>query len=244
MNRFFVEKSQIGKETIDICDSSDVRHLVCSLRIKKGEELFISDGEGGGYITQVTRVSKHRVSLKIKNTLKKWCRDGQQIRITLACAVPKGVRFEEVLDKATQLGADEIIPLLTERTFIKKDAFDKKRDRLVRIMTAAAKQSGALFLPHLREAVYFKDFIKEAGPFDLCLLPNLSERPFSLMKAVATFKGKRILVLIGPEGDFSPQERALAFQRGCQGVSLGESVLRVDTAAIATISFLKMFFSQ
>ena len=243
MNRFFVEKGQIGKETIDICDSGDVQHLVRSLRVKKGEELFISDGEGTGYIAQVTQVSKHRVSLKIKTTLKKCSRDEQQIKITLACAVPKGVRFEEVVDKATQLGIDEIIPLLTERTFIKKDAFDKKRDRLQRIMTAAAKQSGALFLPHLREVVYFKDFIKEVGPFDLCLLPNLSERPFSLMKAVSAFKGRRILILIGPEGDFSPQERALAFQMGCKGVSLGESVLRVDTAAIVTISFLKMFFS-
>ena len=243
MNRFFVEKSQIGRETIDICNSSDVRHLISSLRVKKGEDLFVSDGEGSGYIAQVTQVSKHRVSLKIKTTLKKCSRDEQQIRITLACAVPKGVRFEEVVDKATQLGADEIIPLLTKRTFMKKDAFDKKRDRLQRIMTAAAKQSGASFLPHLREAVYFKDFIKEAGSFDLCLLPNLSERPLGLKKAVATFKRGRILVLIGPEGDFSPQELALAFQMGCQGVSLGESVLRVDTAAIATISFLKMFLT-
>ena len=241
MNRFFVEKSQIGKETIDICDVNDVHHFIQVLRVKKGEDLFITDGQGAGYIAQITQVSKHRVSLKIKKTLKKNSRDEQQIKITLACAVPKGVRFEEVVEVATQLGIDEIIPLLTERTFIKKDAFDKKRDRLERIMTAAAKQIGALFLPFLREAVYFKDFIKEADHFDLCLLPNLSERPFSLKKAVATFKARRILVLIGPEGDFSPQERALAFQMGCQGVSLGESVLRVDTAAIATISFLKMF---
>jgi len=243
MNRFFVEKSQIGKETIDICDASDVHHLVCSLRVKKDEELFISDGEGAGYMAQVTLVSRHRVFLKIKKALKKSGRDEQQIRISLGCAVPKGTRFEEVVEKTTQLGIDEIIPLLTERTFIKKDAFIKRMSRLQRIMTAAAKQSGVLFLPYLREAVYFEDFIKEAEHFDLCLLPNLSERPLSLKKAVASFKKGRILVLIGPEGDFSPREIDRAIKAGCLGVSLGDSVLRVDTAAISVLSFIKLFFN-
>ena len=116
-------------------------------------------------------------------------------------------------------------------------------NRLQRIMTAAAKQSGVLSLPHLREAMVFKDLMKEAEDFDLCLLPNLSKRSLSLKQAATAFKGERILVLIGPEGDFTPEEIRLALEKGCQGVSLGEAVLRVDTAAIAVVSFLKMFLA-
>jgi 16S rRNA (uracil1498-N3)-methyltransferase len=243
MYRFYVEKGQIGKEAIEIQKADDLHHLVRVMRIKEGEEVLITDGEGAGYITEVMQVTKERVSLKIKRVLEKRDRKAQKIKIALACAVPKYAHFEEIVDKATQLGIDEIIPLLTERTFIKKEAFDKKMGRLGRIMRAAAKQSGALFLPHLRGGVYFNDFIKEVSAYDLCLLPNLSKRPLSIKEAVAAFAGGRLLVLIGPEGDFTPDEIRLALEKGCQGVSLGESVLRVDTAAVAVISFLKMFLS-
>ncbi len=243
MNRFIVEKNLIGKDEITITDAADIRHLVRVLRMQKGEELFVSDGEGGGYIGAIEQVSKDRITLKIKKTYERQKKEDQKVRITLACAIPKNTGFEDIVDKCTQLGVDEIIPILTERTLVEKAVFEKKSGRLKRIIVAAAKQSGALFLPQLRAPQLFDDLIRSVGNFDLCLIPNLSSKPLSLKDSVSDFNGRRLMVMIGPEGDFSEQEIDRAFQAGCKGVDLGSSVLRVDTAAIAVVSFLRLYFN-
>ncbi len=244
MNRFFVEKHNIGKEVIKIADHDDVRHLARVLRLRPGEDVFISDGEGGGYITEIEKIAKNSVVLRIKDAQKRRQKSDRKIIVTLACAIPKIARFEDIVDKATQLGVSEIIPLLTERTMIEMGAFDKKRDRFKRIIIAAASQSGALFLPELREATPFETLISMLGQYELRLLPNLSDRSHILKEVVSGFTGKRILVLIGPEGDFTKHEIEVALRSGCVGVSLGDSVLRVDTAAISVMSFLRLYFGE
>lgn len=242
MNRFFVEKRNIGKAVIKITDSDDVHHLVRVLRLGPGEDVFISDGEGGGYITEIEKIAKNSVVLKIKDAQKRRQKCDRNIIVSLACAIPKNARFEDIVDKATQLGVSEIIPLLTERTLIDRAAFDKKQERFKRIIIAAASQSGALFLPELKEAAPFEDLISRLGQYELRLLPNLSDRTHLLKAVVSGFTGKRILVLIGPEGDFTKRETKVALSLGCVGVSLGDSVLRVDTAAISVMSFLRLYF--
>lgn len=242
MNRFYVEKTHIAKEIITIDDADDVRHLVFALRVQKGEEIFISDGEGASYIATVDQSPKSAVILKIKQVLERQKREDRKMKITVACAIPKFTRFEDIVDKGTQLGADEIIPLLTERTLVKKGSFDKKMGRLKRVMKAAAKQSGVLFLPNLKESVSFTGLMKDICRYELRLLPNLSRKSLSLKDAVSSFKGSKILVLIGPEGDFTPGEIDTALDAGCLGISLGDSVLRVDAAAMAVMSFLRLYF--
>ncbi|MFH0940243.1 MAG: RsmE family RNA methyltransferase [Candidatus Omnitrophota bacterium] len=245
MNRFFVEKRNIGKEAIKITDNDDVRHLVSVLRLCPGEDVFISDGEGGGYITKIEKIDKNSVVLKIKDAQKRRQKSESKIIVTLACAIPKNARFarfEDIIDKAAQLGVSEIIPLLTERTLIESGTFDKRRERFKRIIIAAASQSGVLFLPELRETTPFEDLISRLGQYELRLLPNLSDRSHTLREVVSGFTGKKILVLIGPEGDFTKHEIEAALSLGCVGVSLGDSVLRVDTAAISVVSFLRLYF--
>ena len=211
------------------------------MRKAAGEDIFISDGEGGRYITTVDQITKGGIVLKIKETLTKQKREERKIKITLACAIPKFTSFEDIVDKGTQLGIDEIIPLLTQRTLIKREVFERKMGQLKRVMTTAARQSGALFLPDLKDPMSFDDLLKVIHQFELCLLPNLSDKAFDLKDAVAPFKKGRLLVMIGPEGDFTRREIDLAFKAGCRGISLGESVLRVDTAAIAVMSFLRLY---
>jgi 16S rRNA (uracil1498-N3)-methyltransferase len=242
MNRFYVSKDQIVKERITIHDRQDARHLIGVLHLKKGEELYVSDGEGSAYLCELDEAKRQSVILRIKKRLSRLARDQQKVLVSLACAVPKNTRFEEVVDKGTQLGVDEIIPLFTGRTVVKKEAFDKKRGRFERILLAAAKQSGALFLPHLRDSVVFHDLFKKTLDYHLMLLPNLSSKSKTFKEALQELKGRRLLILIGPEGDFSPEEIKEALKAGCQGVSLGESVLRVDTAAIAALSFVRLYF--
>lgn len=249
MNRFYVDKSQIGAQAITITDPDDMHHLAKVLRIVTGEPLVVSDGEGGSYLTQVSRISKKEIVLKIQGKAIKLKKENRKFKITLASAIPKYTNFEDIIDKTTQLGVDEIIPMFTERTQVKQDAFEKKKERFRRIMVAATKQSGALFLPDLKEAVLFSDLIKTVPQYDLCLLPNLARSSLSLKEALVSLvnksKGeKNILILIGPEGDFTQKEIDIALKAGCLGVSLGCSVLRVDTAAIAVISFLRLFFDS
>lgn len=242
MNRFFVDKAQIEAGKIRINDPDDVCHLVRALRIEQGEQLSITDGQGCAYVAVVDQILKTEIILKVEKTFKERKRHEQKILLTLACAIPKFTKFEEIVDKGTQLGVDEIIPLLTERTLVEKDVFKKRKERLNRVMMSAAKQSGALFLPQIKEAVFFNEFINTVPHYALSLIPNLSRTSLALKEAVSGFKSGRILVLIGPEGDFTQREIDSALSRGCHGVSLGESVLRVDTAAIAVLSFLRLFF--
>lgn len=246
MNRFYVPKKNISLGQMTIDESSDVHHLVHVLRLKTGDKVCVSDGEGVNYETRVASLLREKVILQIEAKASPKAKNQKKIHISLGIAIPKNARFEEIVDKLTQLGIDVIIPLFTERTLVRKEIFDKRRDRIFRVMFSAAKQSGVSVLPELKEGVDFLAFLKSLSTYDVCLLPNLAQQDLSLKKAVSILKvrGKtvRILVLIGPEGDFTKREIDLALKAGCQAVSLGESVLRVDTAALAVASFLKLNF--
>ncbi len=159
MNRFYVERKNINGSMIAITAREDINHLRNSLRVSCEEEFLISDGDGGSYICEIETVTKQLITLNVKKEFKRVARLNQPFLATIACAVPKNVSFEDVIDKCTQLGVDEIIPLITNRTQVKKDAFEKKIDRYNRVMLAARKQSGVLFLPRLNKCVEFDDLI-------------------------------------------------------------------------------------
>ncbi len=239
MNRFTVDKGSIGTEHIDITDTQDVRHLTRVLRVRIGEDVFISDGEGAGYIATLDTVAA-RARLVIKERLPVRRRDQRSVRLTVACAVPKAAFFEEVIDKGTQLGVDAFVPLLTERGLRDEASCLKKMPRWERVRRTAARQSGVLFMPELARPVPFKDFLPLLREHDLKLLPHLCEQARGLTEVFQGFERGRVVVLIGPEGDFSQDEIRSALDAGCAGVSLGCSVLRVDTAAIAVASYVRL----
>ncbi len=240
MNRFTVDKRNIGQEHIDIIDTQDLCHLTRVLRVRPGEDLFISDGEGAGYVTTLEAVTRAGARLAIKERLPVRKRSERRVRLTVACAVPKAARFEDVIDKGTQLGVDAFVPLVTERGLLDEASCLKKMERWQRVRQAAARQSGVLFLPDVEPPVSVNDFLVRLGGYDLKLLPHLSEQARGLTEALQGFDRGRIVVLIGPEGDFSPSEVRSALDAGCTGVSLGCSVLRVDTAAIAVASYVRL----
>jgi len=240
MNRFTVDKENIASAHIDITDAQDVRHLTRVLRVHAGEDVFISDGEGAGYIATLASATAGRARLTIKERLPVQRRDERRVRLTVACAVPKADRFEEVIDKGTQLGVDAFVPLVTQRGLLDKAACLKKMPRWERVRRAAARQSGVLFMPSLSEPVSPEELAPSFHRYDLKILPHLSEQARSLAEVFAGFERGRVLVLIGPEGDFSRDEVRAAIDAGCTGVSLGCSVLRVDTAAIAVASYVRL----
>jgi 16S rRNA (uracil1498-N3)-methyltransferase len=244
MNRFFVPREDCAGPVIHLTDRDDMHHLTRVLRLRPGEEILVSDGEGGSFLTVLEGYDKHSARLKVIKSLARRQREDRRWRLSLAVAVPKNARFEDMVDKTTQLGVDEIIPLVTERTLVTAAQAERKMGRYGRVIKAAAKQSGALFLPRLCEPMAFDRLLAMAGGYDIRCLPNLSEATLSLPRALADIRKGRVLVCIGPEGDFSPEEIHAAFAVGFKGICLGDSVLRVDTAAIAVAAFLRLYGAQ
>src|SRR5512135_2274132 len=203
MNRFYVNARDIDRSArvIRITDPRAIHHMSRVLRLRQGEEIFVSDGEGGGYVAAFPAVVEEELVLPIVRIQPRRRREDRRLRLTVACAVPKYAHFEEVIDKGTQLEVDEIVPLITDRTMVTPAAVIKKRGRWERLMLAAAKQSGAIFLPSLRGPVSFEVFLRELGGFELCLLPHLAELTKTLPQVLSGFAGGRLCVMIGPEGD-------------------------------------------
>lgn len=242
MNRFFMEKINAADKSIILDDPAQLHHLRDVLRIGLQEKIAIFDRLGNGYVAVVVEISSLRAKLEIRE---KRPSNSLAVEITVACAIPKKVKMDDIVDKLTQLGVACIIPLQTERVIVKLDK-QKKLQRFQRwekIALSAVKQSQRSNFVVIKPVTDFKELISSAQGFDLKLIPTLEAGTRTLKsifnQTVKQFK--KILVLIGPEGDFSPKEIALAKEAGFLPVSLGQQVLRVDTAAIAAVSFIKLY---
>lgn len=238
MNRFFVDKVDAKDKYIILNDPAQLHHLRDVLRIKLLELVGVSDNYGNEYITMVVEIGTEAVKLKVKE--KRSPKD-LGVSVTVACAIPKKVKMDDIVDKLTQLGAECIIPLETERVIVRLDK-QKKIERFQRwekIVLSAAKQSQRNRLTVIKPISTLKDVLSAANEFDLKLIPTL-EGKRKRLKEILNQECKKIIVLIGPEGDFTPCEIALAKKAGFLPVSLGRQVLRVDTAAIAVVSFIKL----
>jgi 16S rRNA (uracil1498-N3)-methyltransferase len=166
--------------------------------------------------------------------------------ITLAQAIPKGKNMDLIVQKGTELGVSKIIPLISERTVIKiaADEAEKKTEKWQQIVVEAGKQCGQSRLPEVSPPVTPKQFFADFDRYELALIASLQTDARSFRSAVSDFREqhgrrpKNVLVLIGPEGDFTPAEAALAKSAGCLPISLGPIVLRTETAAIYCLSVL------
>jgi len=241
MNRFFIEKICPLDKYIILNDPVQLHHLKNVLRIKPQEKVAVFDSLGNEYIVLVSEVTAKAVKLELKE--KKLSADSG-IGITVACAIPKNVKMDDIVDKLTQLGVECIIPLETERVIVRLDK-QKKLERLQRwekISLSALKQSQRSKSVAIKPVSNFSDVVLAAHNFDLKLIPTL-EGERKTLKGIFNDSAKKIktvMVLIGPEGDFTPAEVVLAKEAGFIPVDLGKGVLRVDTAAVAVVSFMKL----
>lgn len=241
MNRFFIEKINVVDKFIILNDLAQLHHLRDVLRIRQGERIAVFERSGNEYLAVVVEIDSNRAKLEIKE---KRPPADPGIQITVACAIPKKVKMDEIIDKLTQLGVACIIPLQTERVIVKLDS-QKKLQRFQRwekIALSALKQSQRSKFVLIKPVTDFKEVIANAQDFDLKLIPTLEAERKTLKNIFSRTdkQFKKIIVLIGPEGDFSAREITLAKEAGFLPVSLGQGVLRVDTAAIATVSFIKL----
>lgn len=238
MRIHYLPENKIGGRIL-ISDPRQIRHLAVVLRLKRGDEVSAFDGKESECLCQIEKIAKDKVSLIV---LKTKTASLSNKGITLACAIPKNVKMDYIIQKTTELGVSRIIPMHTKRTIVKIDtrkAADKQ-ERWQRIAQEASKQSKRIRFPLIDPVREFKDVLSEISGHDLAIIPNLEKGNKSIADAANAFKGKSIIFFIGPEGDFTADEAASAREKGCIGVSLGDLVLKVDTAAIAVTAFLRL----
>lgn len=251
--RIYCPPENITRNTIIILDKGQIRHLSQVMRLKVGGELRIFDGQSREYDCVINAIASDRVTLAIQG-VKKIAED-KSLSICLACAIPKRAKIDFIIEKAVELGVDRIIPLQTERTIVKvsHESAKRKLKRWQAIAREAAKQCGRITLPVIEPVALFKDALGKIKEYDLSLIPNLGTDTRNINEIISNFSrcsgmplkagnGRSIIIFIGPEGDFSESEIALSRAAGCRGVSLGDLTLKVDTAAIATIAFLRLFY--
>jgi len=240
MLRIFCPAKNISADTITIDDRDQVHHIRDVLRVNIKDKATVFDERGNEYDCAIEEISGKLV-LSVKK-MRAQSRKYQTLRITVACALAKKYKIDEIIDSLTQLGVEKIIPLETERVIVKFHK-DKEISRLARwkkIALNAAQQCQRNTLVVVEPITNIKKLLGEIQDYDLKLIPTLIGKRKTLKEVFVHTRPRNILILIGPEGDFTPSEVNLAKKCGCIPVSLGDLVLRVDTAAIAAVSYIRL----
>lgn len=205
-------------------DKEESKHITKVLRKKEGDILFVTNGLGKLFHSEIILASEKKCTVKI---IKNETQPPTEFYTHIAVAPTKmNERFEWFLEKATEIGIHEITPIIcdhSERKSIKNERFDK-------IIQSAMKQSNQFYLPKLNEPISFKEFINQKNEGLLCIA-HCEENDKKLLKEVVKPKTKHT-ILIGPEGDFSIKEIELALKNNYVPVSLGNTRLRTETAAL------------
>ena len=218
---------------------NQAHHLIHVLRVKPGMTVTCFDGQGMEAAAVVEEVGRREVALRLKE---RRALPDRLWHLALGMAVPRHGKLDEVIDQATQLGASDLVPLLTHRGVVKLSVADgeKKQSRWKQIAIEAGKQSEVTRLPKIHPAVRWKDFIGSwAGAgYDLVLIAAVEGPHESLSGLVSDGAARSVLVLVGPEGDFTPEEIQQAVQAAAPPISLGANVLRCETAAVVAMALV------
>lgn len=222
MNLFYAPDITTPEYTLN---EEEAKHSTRVLRLAVGDTIYLVDGKGGFYTAEISGISAKSCMVKIVDEQHEYGKRGYRLHI--AIAPTKSIdRFEWFLEKATEIGIDELTPLLCEHSERKV----VKKERLEKVVEAAMKQSLKAYHPIVNELTSFEQLVKTAQA-DTKLIAHCYNTPKPLLKSLI-IPQKAILILIGPEGDFSPKEVELAKQYGFSDITLGDARLRTETAGV------------
>lgn len=240
--RVFCQPSQRDPVSI-VLSPDESHHLVSVNRARVGDMVVAFDGRGTEWICELVADKKSAAELKVRFSQK-----AKQLpyEITLGQALPKGQFMDAIVRKATELGAARIVPLESERTQVKLDEErqDRKIEKWQTAVLEAAKQCGNPWLPEILPVQNASAFIESAKGYDLKLIASLQPDAKSLKAVLSSFKAgtqrspRKVLWLVGPEGDFTPAELSQSKSCGFEPITLGPLVLRCETAAVYALSVL------
>ena len=233
MTRFFVSPEEMQPDFL-VLTGENAQHAKV-LRLKCGEEVLVCDGEGQECLCVVSDVSAGQISLVVRHRLESESEAAVQVSVYMAFS--KGDKFEHVIQKATELGAYEIIAFPSARCVSRPDekSLSKKLDRWQKIAASAAQQSGRGRIPKVLTLPSYAAALKRAAEADKALLFYENERATTLRMAL---KGeyRSVSLLTGPEGGLEEAEVAQAMAAGMQVCTLGKRILRCETAPLCALS--------
>ena len=220
-------------------DEAVTAHLVRVLRLGLGDAFVLFNGDGHDYEARITAIAKRSAEAELMS-----CRavdNESPLRIVLAQGLARGEKMDWVLQKATELGVAELVPLFTERSEVKLDAArsDKRLQHWRGVIASACEQSGRARLPALRAPVALSDWVAHAGADHVLYLDPLAESSLRELAADASYA-----LVIGPEGGLGERDLQTLRAAGARGMRLGPRVLRTETAGIAAIAALQARFGD
>ena len=272
MHRFYIAPNEWDPDSL-VLSGGEAHHARDVLRMERGAKLVVFNGQGREITAEIVDLFRHgtdspgraRGEIRLRKL-----HEGEtpplRCRITLGQAIPKGKNMDLIIQKAVEIGAAEICPLISDRTVVQVDpeSAAQKQTNWQTIAIEAAKHCGRNWLPQVRAPRKLSEFFADASvatglrpvpnkktshsdvatPFDLRLIGSLQSDAQHLKKILAEYASQHgdrpasVLMLIGPEGDFTPAELGLARSHGCRPITLGPIILKVETAALYCLSIL------
>lgn len=237
-HRFYASPDQLNDKTA-ILDSEEAHHLTRVLRLGVNDLVFVFDGEGNEWQAEVSSAGKHEVELRFIEKLSDPV--DSPLRLTLGQALIKGDKFDWVIQKATELGASRVVPLITGHGNVRRvdERIEHKLQRWRRIALEAVKQCGRRRIIEIAEPVNFADFCRRD---DSTVRLLFSERGGRSMHEVPG--GPSVSLAVGPEGGWSDSELELAEGSGFIPIHLGGRILRTETAAVVAVALAQHLFGD
>ncbi len=242
MPRFFLPSEKAENGVLEIC-GDDARHISFSLRMRQGDLLTVCDGEGVDYECKIVFMDGESVRLEVLSSRQTLAEP--PLDICLFQSVPKGDKFEYIVQKAVELGVSRIVPVYSSRCIVKPDvrSEEKKALRLSRIAHEAAKQCGRGRIPRIMPYMTYAEAVRACGENAFICYEN--EKSFSLksyLHILSEKNAKELSFFVGPEGGYAEQEIALAAENGIPAVELGSRILRCETASGFVLASLTYAF--
>jgi 16S rRNA (uracil1498-N3)-methyltransferase len=242
MHRFYLPPNQCKDKTL-ILTEAEAHHALHVLRVRHGERLTVLDGAGQELLCEVERPHDHQMRL---NVVQRNVAPPLPYQITLLQAIPKGKIIEGIIQKAAELGAHRIVPLLSDRvvTQLDDESAAAKVEKWRQVAIEAIKQCGSAWLPEIESPVSPKAYLARGEKFELPLIASLQNDRRHPREYFRTFQReknrlpKTLSVWVGPEGDFTPAEMSAIKSTGVLPITLGPLVLRSETAAVYALSVL------
>ncbi|MDD4808396.1 MAG: 16S rRNA (uracil(1498)-N(3))-methyltransferase [Oscillospiraceae bacterium] len=233
MTRFFITDAQIRANQVFL-KAEDAHHMAKVLRMQAGDEILCPNGQGQLYRVVLQTLEAAQAVGEIVAVTEE--HSEPHLQITLAQCLPKGERWDFILQKCTELGVSSFQPLISERTVvqIKSAEQEKKQERWQKIVQEAAEQSQRGKCPAVLEAIPYERFLQQLASYDSVLLAWEKETANNLLPVLQTMaRPQRMALIVGPEGGLTAQEAAAAVGAGAISVSFGPRILRTETAAMA-----------
>ncbi|MFL6585182.1 MAG: 16S rRNA (uracil(1498)-N(3))-methyltransferase [Chthoniobacterales bacterium] len=238
MHRFYIAPGEWDPDAL-VLTGGEAHHARNVLRLEPGNRVALFNGNGREVTAEVSGVTSSRIELR---KLHETATPPLRCQITLGQAIPKGKNMDLIVQKAVELGAAEIVPIISDRTVVRlgSEESEQKRNKWQAIAVEAAKQCGQNWLPQVKTPRPMAEFFADAARHELRLIGSLQPDAQQLKNILAETDQRpaSVLMMVGPEGDFTPAELNVARANGCRPITLGPIILRVETAAIYCLSVL------